>query len=175
MILGTKVYCSIRHQTYKDGGTKVFHVWNSKECGVNVVVEDHAINSTSKGKLFDGFPKHGGKEIPKSLVVFISEHEYKKLKKEPQRPLPTSSKQRYKAYVYLSAELNTPEGKMHPALCTKSFGEKDPILKLVKTMHEQGVISAYRMLYSPDGDEANYYNDEEVVTLKQGTKICSML
>jgi len=37
------------------------------------------------------------------------------------------------------------------------------------------VINAYRMLYSPDGDEANYYNDEEVVTLKQGTKICSML
>ncbi len=76
------------------------------------------------------------------------------------------TKPRYKAFVCLTKPLNLPDGSSAvPALQTKSFLEKKPVLDFVRALYDQGLICSYRMLYSPNGEEDNYYNDEEVVYL----------
>lgn len=82
---------------------------------------------------------------------------------------------RYRATVFLKQTIKTEAGEAHPCLNTSSFYEKAPILNLVKALYDQGVIVAYRMTYSPDGDESNYYFDHEVVYLEDGAKHVSLL
>lgn len=76
---------------------------------------------------------------------------------------------RYKATIFL-APIKDENGERHPCVSTHSSLNKQEILNFVLHLLGHGVICAYRMLYSPDGDENNYYFDTEVVYLPDGAK-----
>ncbi len=82
---------------------------------------------------------------------------------------------RYKAYVTLAQTvLNSEFTPKHPILETKSSFDKNSVFDLVRAMFNQELIIAYHMVYSPNSEEDNYYNDEEVIYLPEGTKTVSI-
>lgn len=71
----------------------------------------------------------------------------------------------YKASVYLAQTINTGKVEGIPFFYTVSSKDKDFILNYVKALHSQGIIQAYRILFSPNGDENSWYQDSEVIYL----------
>jgi hypothetical protein len=82
----------------------------------------------------------------------------------------------YKAHVYLTAKLEDSKGvKGTPCLETASYTEKEPVFNFVQALYKQGIIEAYRMLYSPDDDKNSWYMDKEVVYLPHHEPIMNLL
>ena len=73
----------------------------------------------------------------------------------------------YKAKVYLTQELVMDDLKGKVCLETVPNHDKDHTLKLVRTMHERGVIDAYRLLTSPNEGVSWYYASEVVMHIEQ--------
>ena len=53
----------IHWTTARDGGTKLFKVFNVEETGISEVYQDFRINSETKGKFFTAYPNSHNAEI----------------------------------------------------------------------------------------------------------------
>ena len=71
----------------------------------------------------------------------------------------------YKASVYLAQTINAGKVEGIPFFHTASSEDKDFILNYVKALHSQGIVQAYRILFSPNCDENSWYQDSEVIYL----------
>ncbi len=72
----------------------------------------------------------------------------------------------YKGYVYLTKSFDF-GGRVEDApLSTHVSTDREATIAYLEALYEQGFIKAYRLLYSPSGDLDMWYNDDEVVYLK---------
>ena len=85
------------------------------------------------------------------------------------------TKKTYRAIVYLTQSVDIGNIKGTPCFYTRSNEDKNVVYAFVKTLHEQNIIQAYRMCYSPEGDENQWYMDSEVVYFESsGPIICGI-